>query len=109
MIVDSQGNGAAVQEEVREMPTALNIDPRARFSPNQLRHIRAATGLPLETVMGDEANIFQALIYLKLRGQGFDPSWEACGDVEVILEDQTEDPTSAVIATASPPSVTTGD
>ena len=91
------------------LPEAVYVSNSARFTPNQLRQLRAVSGIGLEQVMGDEANVFQAMIYFKLWRMGYEPSWEACGYVSAILEDEPQDPSSPESVTTSQPSAATGE
>lgn len=84
-------NGSSAEQ--RPLPEAVYVSNAARFTPNQLRQVRAVSGIPLEQVMGDEANVFQAMIYFKLTREGYEPTWEDCGNVYAILEEEPEDPT----------------
>lgn len=90
------------------LPEAVYVTNGARFTPNQLRQLRAVSGVSLEEVMGDEANVFQSLIYFKLQRMGYQPSWDDCGNIAAIMEDEPEDPTLPESVTGLPHSAATG-
>ena len=69
-----------------------------RFTPNELRGLKAETGRSLNELMGedaDDADRMQTLAWLRLRREGRTVPWEECGDIEVELRvEEPPDPTS---------------
>lgn len=51
------------------------------FTPNELRLLKLTTGKTLQEM--DEADTTQVAVWVKLRREGHDVSWDRCGDVEV--------------------------
>jgi hypothetical protein len=51
------------------------------FSPNELRLLKVTTGKSLQEM--DEADTTQVAVWIKLRREGHDVSWDQCGDIEV--------------------------
>ena len=92
-----------------DLPKTVAIETSPTFSANQLRLLRAVTGLPLEQVLADQENVWQALAYLELRRRGFDLTWEDAGEVGLELGTEEPDPTSLGNATASPHSADSGE
>lgn len=93
----------------RPLPDHVRIIGAPRFSANQLRQLRAVTGLELEQLMTDSAAMLQAYAYTLLRRDGYEVSWEEAGDVLIEFADETPDPTYAGNATASPDSAGSGE
>lgn len=82
-----------------------------RMSPNQMRRLKAETGRTMTDLMGDDASDedrVQTLVWLELRAQGFDVSWERAGDVAVEFRQEQPDPTSGEPSTSSPGSAASG-
>lgn len=94
----------------RALPDVVKVSGSPRFSANQLRVLKAETGLALDQLMNDGAAIVQALALLQLRKAGYTVSWDEAGDVEVELGglENAPDPTSTERATASPRSADSG-
>lgn len=80
-------NGAA------PLPDYVEIRGAPRFSANELRQIQAVTGLSMEKIMGNGADVIQAFVYVALRKRGFSPSWDEAGDVAVSFVEEVADPT----------------
>jgi len=72
------------------------------MTPNEMRAVREASGITLTTLMGGSEDSFdaapdqvQAMVWVMLRRQGFEPSWDAAGDVfPTYLETEQPDPTT---------------
>jgi hypothetical protein len=70
------------------------------MTPNEMRALKAHTGRPLSELLGGDPNDMdlapdrmQSMVWIALRREGYDVSWEQAGDV---LPDMTEfapDPT----------------
>ena len=92
-----------------ELPDFVVVgdDPDIRLRPNEMRVLKAQTGRTLQELLGpegDEEDRLQLLIWLELRRQGFEPSWEEAGDVAVTVEQKPADPTNGEPSETSPPS-----
>lgn len=88
------------------LPTSVQVGGTPRLTPNELRVLKVTTGRSLADLFGDEADAMQAMVWVKLRRQGFAVSWEQAGDVEADMTPPTVDPTNA---TSSPPSPLSAD
>jgi hypothetical protein len=75
------------------LPAFVVVKGTPRFSANQLRTLAAVTGMPMDRVMNDPANVMQAFAWFELRKEGYEPSWEQAGDVPIEFENETPDPT----------------
>lgn len=75
------------------MPTFVEIVGAPRFSANQLRQLMAVSGLPLERLMGNGADVLQAFAYITLLQQGCSPTWEQAGEVPISFVEERADPT----------------
>ena len=100
--------------ELKPLPTSVSVSQAGdfRMTPNEMRELKAATGKTLTDLMGDEgedADRVQALIWLQLRRDGYEPSWEQAGDVSVIYEGEVADPTSAAPSKSWPLSADSGE
>jgi hypothetical protein len=97
----------ATSEVTRELPAvvAINLEQAGRITPNQMRMIRAVTGKTMSEIFGEDAaeeDRLQAMIWLELRKQGFDPSWDQAGDVGLEAVTDQADPTTTANSTGSP-------
>lgn len=101
-MTDPTTNGAGT------LPEYVEVAGAPRFTANELRQIRAVTGLSMEKLMEDGADVVQAFVYVKLRKLGFAPSWEEAGDVGILFLEEPSDPSSSARATPSRPSADSG-
>jgi len=72
------------------------------LTPNEMRAVKAASGLPLGQLFTDD-NIdlgTQAMVYVALRRAGYEASWDDAGDVAPDTDEAVPDPTSGVTSTA---------
>jgi hypothetical protein len=68
-----------------------------RFTPNEIRALKAETGRTLTDMLGpdaDDADRMQTIAWLNLRRDGNAVAWADCGDVAIEVETPTPDPTS---------------
>ena len=101
----------AVPEAVR-----LPANTVPRFTPNQIRALKAETGRSFTELMdgengdGDDGDRWQLMVWLQLRRQGLLVSWADCANVGIDVDtDEAEpDPTSGGPSTSSPPSAGSG-
>lgn len=94
----------------RTLPDEIRIDGAPRFTPNEIRALKvAAGGRPYGEVMNDEADAMQAMVWVTLRRQGFEPTWEQAGEVFFVMEGATPDPTNGERSTNGPHSVVSGE
>ena len=79
------------------LPEAVQVGGTPRLTPNELRLLKAATGRALSDLFADEADAMQAMVWLKLRREGFDVSWEQAGDMPADMSGAVPapDPTSS--------------
>jgi hypothetical protein len=68
--------------ERKPLPESIRVDTNPRFSPNELRVMKAQTGRSLDSIMNEPENAVQAMIWKALRRAGFDPTFDECADVE---------------------------
>jgi hypothetical protein len=83
-----------------------------RLSPNEVRMLRAATGKTMTNLLGDDADDadkLQATVWLTLRRDGYSPTWDDCGDIQISMGGADEsDPTNAPSPTERPSSADSG-
>lgn len=96
----------AEPEGVTKLPRALPLTVALKrgmmLTPNEMRLVREMTGRTLTDLLGGDENDMdatpdriQTLIWVQLRRDGFDPSWEDAGDVLPTYLQEPPDPTSA--------------
>lgn len=83
----------------RALPQFVKIQGAPRFSANQLRMVQAATGRSMEQLMNDAASVVQAFVWLQLRRDGYEVTFDEAGDVPIEFADDVPDPTSSATAT----------
>ena len=90
-------------ENVKALPKALpeSVVVRGtadvRMSPNDMRALKAETGRTLTALMegDDDADRMQAVVWLRLRRDGYELSWEDAGTVAIEFQgEDTPDPTN---------------
>jgi hypothetical protein len=97
----------------RPLPDVIVISGSGdlRLTANEMRRLKEASGRTMTELMGegaDEADRLQAMVWLRLRRDGHDPTWEQAGDVALETEEEPPDPTSGERSTSSPSSVGSG-
>lgn len=99
----------------KPLPATIEaIDPgdsEAGMTPNEMRRFKELSGLRLDYIAGDEADLddkTQFGVWLALTRAGYEPSWEEAGDVRPIAPSEPPDPTSGEPSTGSPGSAATG-
>lgn len=93
----------------RPLPEFVTLTRAPRMSANEMRTLKAMTGRPLDELMSDPADTMQALVWLKLRREGYRVTWEQAGDVQGDTSGEAPDPTSSGGSTSLPPSAGSGD
>ena len=93
----------------RPLPEFVAVGQSPRFSPNELRLIKVVTGMTLQDIAQDPADMMQAAVWCRLRREGYDVSWEQAGDVQADMTPEPVDPTSGAPSRTSPPSAATGE
>jgi hypothetical protein len=81
-------------------------------TPREMRELKQTSGLRLEYLFGEESDLdekTQMMIWLQLRRQGFEVTWDEAADVQPVQEVEQPDPTSGASSKTSPPSVATGE
>jgi len=69
-----------------------------RFTPNELRRLKAETGRTMTELLGpdaDDGDRMQTLAWLHLLREGTPIQWDACGDVAIEIKVAQPDPTNA--------------
>lgn len=84
----------------RQLPDEVKLTTTAgtRFTPNELRRLKAETGRTMTELLGPEADDgdkMQTLAWLMLTRDGFEVTWADCGDIHIEIEVPADDPTSA--------------
>jgi hypothetical protein len=92
----------AVTQLPRALPTSVKLVRGMMLTPNEMRTVKAMTGRTLTDLLGGDENDMdrapdriQTLVWIQLRREGFDPSWDDAGDVLPSYEQERPDPTSA--------------
>jgi len=70
----------------------------ARFTPNEIRKLKAETGKTMTELMGpeaDDADRMQTLVWLRLIREGHEVTWAACADIAINVEVEPDDPTKS--------------
>ena len=70
----------------------------ARFTPNELRKLKAETGRTMTELLGPEADDgdkMQTLAWLSLTRDGYSVTWAGCGDIAINIKVEPDDPTQA--------------
>lgn len=82
------------------LPRSIPIDIAGSLTPNEMRALKAHTGRSLtELLGGDPENLdeapdrVQAIVYVQLRREGYDPTWDEAGDVLPDYQKAEPDPT----------------
>lgn len=86
-------------------PNSVTFDANAgvRFTPNELRALKAETGRSMTDLLGpdaDDADRMQTIGWLNLRRQGTPRPWDECGDVSIEIQIEPPDPTTAAPLTS---------
>lgn len=92
-LTDNGTADAAPALEADALPTSVMVGGTPRLTPNEIRVLKAVTGRTLQDVFSDEADVMQAMVWLKLRRAGYKVSWEQAGDVEADMTGEPVDPT----------------
>ena len=71
------------------------------MTPNEMRLLKQHTGRPLTELLGGDAedmeqapDRLQAMVYVQLRREGYDPSWDEAGDVVPDFTKEPPDPSN---------------
>jgi hypothetical protein len=91
---------------VPDNPAEMSLTPR------EMRELKATSGLRLDYLFGDESDLdekTQMMVWLQLRRQGHDASWEDAADVQPVPATEEPDPTNGDPSKPSPPSAATGE
>ena len=101
----------------RPLPAVLRAPAGMMPTPNEMRALKAVTGRPLSELLGGDGDDMEAapdrlqsLAWIALRREGFlDVSYEQAGDVSLLLEEQTPDPTKPASSSSSSTSAASGE
>jgi hypothetical protein len=95
------------------LPTSIRVS--STMTPNEMRALKAATGRRLTDLLGgDEDDVeqlpdrLQSLVWIALRRDGYDVSWEDAGDVLPDMTEATPDPTRPASSSSSSASAAGG-
>ena len=97
----------SIAPERREIPETVILSPDSislRLTPNEMRKVAETTGQNLDALLGEDAEMadrMQTIVWIRLRREGHDLSWDQAGDI--VVEFAAVDPTSAASSTSSPP------
>ena len=94
--------------QTQQLPTTVRVGGTPRLTPNELRMLKVTTGRTLQELFADEADAMQAMVWVKLRREGFSVSWDQAGDVEADMADAPVDPMNAPDSLTLPRSVDSG-
>lgn len=85
----------------RALPTRVRIEVGGALTPNEMRLLKEHTGRNLNDLLGGDAedldaapDRLQALVFVQLRRDGFDVTWDEAGDVLPDYTVEPPDPTS---------------
>jgi hypothetical protein len=100
----------------RTLPTVVHLsadDGRLVPAPGTQRLLKAQTGRAWQELMaedGDSADRFQTIVWVKLRRDFPDLTWQECDGVDLIIDDTPgrPDPTNPPVSTTSPSSADSG-
>jgi hypothetical protein len=99
----------------RPLPTEISLradELEVGFTPRELRQIKEETGRAWSQILADETDDtdkFKVFAWLRLRRDGYTPSFEEMDDVLIRLTLAPPDPTSGEQPKSLPPSATTGE
>lgn len=99
----------------RALPTRVKIEPQGSLTPNEMRALKEHTGRPLNDLLGGDAedmdaapDRIQSLVYIQLRREGFEATWEEAGDVLPDYTPEAPDPTPTGLSDSSSTSAGSG-
>lgn len=109
-----------LNENVVEMPparkplparVAVPDDASDGLTPNELRALKEASGKRVDYLMGDADwdEKAQVGVWVALRREGYDPTWDEAGDVLPVKQTAEPDPTSDEPSTGSSGSAASGE
>jgi len=97
------------------LPDRVALSPNMSLTPNEMRVLKDKTGRNLNELLGgdvedmDEApDRIQSLIWVQLRRDGYDVTWEQAGDVLPDFREPDADPTSGGSSSSSSTSAASG-
>ena len=69
------------------LPAEITISQGQTPTPNEMRRLKEAAGMPLTDIFSDgadPADQMQAGIWLELTRRGYQPTWEQAGDIRAV-------------------------
>jgi hypothetical protein len=97
------------------LPKSVRVSEGMTLTPNEMRELKAATGRSLSDLLGGDAedmdkapDRIQSLVWIALRREGHDCTWDEAGDVQPDSSPVPLDPTKPANSNSSPLSVATG-
>lgn len=95
-------------ETVSPSPLPVAVPMVTRFSPNELRVLKAATGRTLTDLQTDENDMMQAMAWIGLYRLGHRVTWEQAGDCYLDMRPEAPDPLAGGTTTSSQRSADSG-
>jgi hypothetical protein len=91
---------ADVVDMPERAPLSITIEAAqsVRFTPNEIRALKAETGRSLTELLGPEADDgdrMQTLVWLRLLRDGRGIAWDECGDVAIEVQVEPPDPSQS--------------
>lgn len=108
-LTDNGTADAAVPLEAGGLPSSVKVGGTPRLTPNEIRVLKATTGRTLQDVFSDEADVMQAMVWLKLRRAGYNVSWAQAGDIEADMVGEPVDPMNVGTLPTLPLSADSGE
>jgi hypothetical protein len=97
----------------RPLPATVMIGDvkESGFTPREMRQLKAASGVRLDYLLGDEADLdekSQAMVWVTLRRMGYDPDWDDVLDVRPVNATEAPDPLNGNSSSSSSPFADSG-
>jgi hypothetical protein len=111
-MADTESVDESVIQMPPRLPEAVTVSGDFRMTANEMRRLKEVSGRTMTELMGeeaDDADRVQAMVWLKLRREGHDPTWDQAGDVGIDYAAPVPDPTSDEHSKSSPDSAGSGE
>jgi hypothetical protein len=100
---------------VLRVPATVRLERGMSLTPNEMRQLKQSTGRPLNELLGGDMDDMdaapdriQSLVWVALRRDGWELSWEQAGDVLPEFVEEPPDPSSGERSPSSPGSAGSG-
>lgn len=94
--------------DVLTLPSKVKIESGGALTPNEMRLLKEHTGRNLNDLLGGDPedldvapDRIQALVFVQLRREGYEVTWDEAGDVLPDYTPEPPDPTSSAPSKAS--------